>query len=153
LICVLDYRVIVLDTEGIDDPNQDAEWATKLFILCLVLSSTLIYNVNGVVGSGDIGKLFLMRDLSRYIQPPQEDNYLPHLIILLRDFGLERPASLKEYFLDNLARINNKGEWSLILRLQAIQADSNIVLIEIAAEGIETSFKEFGVYALPVSKS
>ena len=99
----------MLDTEGIDDPNQEAEWATKLFILCLVLSSTFIYNINGVVGSGDIGKLFLMQDLSRYIQPPENSKYLPHLVILLRDFGLERPDSLKKYFLNHLAKTSREG--------------------------------------------
>ena len=106
---IFNRRVIVLDTEGIDDPKQEAEWATKLFILCLVLSSTFIYNINGVVGSGDIGKLLLMRDLSRYIQPPEDSKYLPHLVILLRDFSLEKPDSLKTYFLDNLARTSREG--------------------------------------------
>src|SRR5436853_3959741 len=28
-------RVIVLDTEGINDSKQDQNWATKLFMLCL----------------------------------------------------------------------------------------------------------------------
>ncbi|CAG8681196.1 9132_t:CDS:2, partial [Paraglomus brasilianum] len=76
--------------------------------------------------SGDIGKLLLMRDLSRYIQPPEDSKYLPHLVILLRDFGLEKPDSLKKYFLDNLARTSRE-----------------------AAEGIKKSFKEFNVFALP----
>ena len=39
-----DCRVIVLDCEGIDDPKQEV-WAIKLFILCLAISSTFIYNI------------------------------------------------------------------------------------------------------------
>src|ERR1044072_8282862 len=57
---IVQKRVIVLDSEGIDDPNQDQNWATKLFILCLVVSSTFVYNINGIVGKDDIGKLHLM---------------------------------------------------------------------------------------------
>ncbi|CAB4414799.1 unnamed protein product [Rhizophagus irregularis] len=61
---IIQKRVIVLDSEGIDDPKQDQHWATKLFILCLALSSTFIYNINGIVGRDDIGKLYLMTDLT-----------------------------------------------------------------------------------------
>ncbi|CAB5092414.1 unnamed protein product [Rhizophagus irregularis] len=62
-------RVIILDCEGIDDPKQDEVWATKLFILCLAISSTFIYNINGIVGKDDIGKLYTMTDLSKFLNP------------------------------------------------------------------------------------
>ena len=58
---IIQKRVIVLDAEGIDDPKQDQNWATKLFVLCLAISSAFIYNINGVI-EGDIGKLRLMTD-------------------------------------------------------------------------------------------
>jgi hypothetical protein len=103
-------RVIVLDSEGIDDPNQDQNWATKLFLLCLVLSSTFIYNINGIVGRDDIGKLYLMTDLSKFIQGPEEGDFLPRLVILLRDFTLESPKSFEDYFFEKLNKVNPEGE-------------------------------------------
>ncbi|GBC34081.2 guanylate-binding protein [Rhizophagus irregularis DAOM 181602=DAOM 197198] len=82
-------RVIILDSEGIDDPNQDPNWATKLFILSLAIASTFIYNINGIIGKDDIGKLHLMTDLSKFIQEPKDGDFLPRLVILLRDFMFE----------------------------------------------------------------
>ena len=103
-------RVVVLDTEGIDDPKQDQNWATKLFILCLTVSSTFIYNINGIIGRDDIGKLCIMTDLSKFIQEPDDGDFLPRLVILLRDFTLENPESFKDYFLDKLDNVNPEGE-------------------------------------------
>jgi len=103
-------RVIILDSEGIDDPSQDENWATKLFILCLVISSTFVYNINGIVGKDDIGKLHLMTDLSKFIQEPKEGDFLPRLVILLRDFIFESPESFKDYFIKQMKNINTEGE-------------------------------------------
>jgi hypothetical protein len=68
-------RVIVLDSEGFDNPKQDQNWATKLFILCLAISSVLIYNINGIIGRDDIGKLCLMTDLNSFIQEPEVGDF------------------------------------------------------------------------------
>ena len=103
-------RVIVLDSEGIDDPKQDQNWATKLFILCLALSSTFVYNINGIVGRDDVGKLYLMSDLTKFIQESENGDFLPRLVILLRDFTLENPESFKDYFLEKLNNVNPDGE-------------------------------------------
>jgi hypothetical protein len=103
-------HVIVLDTEGINDPKQDQNWTTKLFILCLVISSTFIYNINGIVGRDDIGKLRLTTDLSKFIQEPEDGDFLPRLIILLRDFTLNTPGSFKDYFFEKLNNIDSEGE-------------------------------------------
>ncbi|CAG8799428.1 6658_t:CDS:1, partial [Cetraspora pellucida] len=99
-------RVIVLDCEGIDDPQQSQQWATKLFILCLVISSSFVYNINGIIGQADIGKLFLMNDLSKYIQLPNNCKFLPRLVVLLRDFMLKAPNDFRTYFLEKLNEVN-----------------------------------------------
>jgi len=106
----VEKRVIVLDSEGIDDPKQDQNWATKLFILCLAVSSTFVYNINGIVGRDDIGKLYLMTDLSKFIQEPEDGDFLPRLVILLRDFSLEYPDSFKDYFIEKLNNVSPEGE-------------------------------------------
>ncbi|CAG8612693.1 13254_t:CDS:2, partial [Acaulospora morrowiae] len=126
-------RVLVLDCEGIDDPNQDINWATKLFILCLAISSTFVYNINGIVGRGDVGKLYLMTNLNKYIkrkdenyQEEENNDVLPRLVVLLRDFGLDEPDSFREYFLEKLQQVDSE-----------------------AAAGITNHFKDFDVYGLP----
>ena len=93
-----------------DDPERDAGFATKLFVLCLAISSSFIYNINGVVGKEDVEKLFSMTDLSRFVNPNDTSEVMPHLIVLLRDFILERPDDLCEYFLDQLRSVNVPGK-------------------------------------------
>ena len=104
-------RVIILDCEGIDDPKQDEVWAMKLFILCLAISSTFIYNINGIVDRGDIGKLYMMTDLNKFLVKSEEEekDYLPRLVVLLRDFVLEVPDDFKEYFLEKLTQVDSDG--------------------------------------------
>jgi|SRR3954454_767875 len=108
-----DCRVIVLDCEGIDDPNQDEIWAMKLFIMCLAISSTFIYNINGIVGRDDVGKLYTMTDLSKFLLKSEdnEKDYLPRLVVLLRDFGLEDPDDFKDYFLEKLSQVDSDGQY------------------------------------------
>ncbi|PKB97367.1 hypothetical protein RhiirA5_404242 [Rhizophagus irregularis] len=97
-----------------------------LAIISVALSSTFIYNINGIVGRDDIGKLYLMTDLSNFIQEPEEGDFLPRLVILLRDFTLENPESFKDYFLEKLNNVNSE-----------------------AAKGIKKFFYDFDVYGLP----
>ena len=106
-------RVIVLDSEGIDDPKQDQNWATKLFILCLAISSVFIYNISGIIGRDDIGKLCLMTDLNSFIQEPEVGDFLPRLVILLRDFNLNTPKSFKDYFFERLNNVDPEGKLQL----------------------------------------
>ncbi|CAG8536429.1 7682_t:CDS:2, partial [Scutellospora calospora] len=119
-------RVVIIDCEGIDDPNQEVPWANKLFILCLAISSTLIYNINGIIGRDDIEKLFLMTKIVSLIQPPNDYQYLPNLVVLLRDFQLDSPPDFVKYFLERLSNVNYD-----------------------AAQDITKFFKQFKVYALP----
>ncbi|CAG8666205.1 40751_t:CDS:2 [Gigaspora margarita] len=119
-------RVVIIDCEGIDDPNQEVPWANKLFILCLAISSTLIYNINGIVGRDDIEKLFLMTKIVSLIQPPNDHQFLPNLVVLLRDFQLDSPPDFVKYFLNIISKTN-----------------------EDAANELTKFFKKFNVYAIP----
>ncbi|CAG8788076.1 37743_t:CDS:2, partial [Gigaspora margarita] len=98
---------LIIDCEGIDDPNQEVPWANKLFILCSAISSTLIYNINGIVGRDDIEKLFLMTKIASHIQLPNKYQFLPNLVVLLRDFQLDSPPDFVEYFLDRLSKVDD----------------------------------------------
>jgi len=107
---IIQKRVIILDSEGINDPRQNQNWTTKLFILCLAISSKFIYNINGIICRDDIEKLCLMTDLSRFIEKPKDGDFLPRLVILLRDVNLNVPEGFKDYFLDLLKTSNPEGE-------------------------------------------
>ncbi|RHZ70579.1 hypothetical protein Glove_269g58 [Diversispora epigaea] len=99
-------RVIILDCEGFNEPKQDQLHDTKLFVLCLIISSIFVYNVNAIVGKSDISKLFLMTDLTKYVRPTTECQYLPRLVVLIRNFGLKSPENFRDYFLEKLEEVN-----------------------------------------------
>ncbi|CAG8628512.1 5301_t:CDS:2 [Racocetra fulgida] len=111
---------------GINDPNQEVPWANKLFVLCLAISSTLIYNINGVIGRDDIDKLFLMTKIASLIQPPNELQFLPDLVVLLRDFQLDSPPDFVEYFLDRLSNVNDDGKFKHYINLSKMRNMSTI---------------------------
>ncbi|CAG8801154.1 32479_t:CDS:2, partial [Racocetra persica] len=118
--------VVVIDCEGINDPNQEVPLANKLLVLCLAISSTLIYNIHGVIGRDDIETLSLMTKIVSQIQPPNEFQFLPNLVVLLRDFQLDNPPDFVEYFLDRLSNVNDD-----------------------AANDVKKFFKNFQVYPIP----
>ncbi|GBC06284.1 hypothetical protein RclHR1_06730010 [Rhizophagus clarus] len=68
----------------------DINWPTKLFLF-LVISSILLYIINRIVGIGNIRKLHLMTNLSKFIKKPEHEGFLPRLVILLRDSNFENP--------------------------------------------------------------
>ncbi|CAG8583528.1 8584_t:CDS:2 [Funneliformis mosseae] len=123
-------RMIILDCEGIDDPKQNQQWASRLFILCIAISSTFIYNLNGVIGRNDIGKLLLMTDLAKFITPPSDYKFLPKMVVLLRDFMLKNPDDFKDYFLEKLNLVDNE-----------------------ATGRIRKYFSDFDVFGLPIPLS
>ncbi|PKC01539.1 hypothetical protein RhiirA5_426542 [Rhizophagus irregularis] len=86
--------------EGIDDSSQNENWATKLFILYL----------------------------SKFIQEPENGDFLPRLVILLHDFILKSPTCFKDYFLEQMKKINAE-----------------------ATMGIKKFFYDFDVYGLSVT--
>ncbi|CAB4484233.1 unnamed protein product [Rhizophagus irregularis] len=92
------FGQIVLNPEALNVFRTIHE---PLAIISVVVSSTFIYNINGIVGKDDIGKLYLMTELSKFVQEPEVGDFLPRLVILLRDFTLVIPKSFKDYFWKN----------------------------------------------------
>ncbi|PKY13071.1 GBP-domain-containing protein [Rhizophagus irregularis] len=64
-------------------------------------------------------------DLSKFIQEPENGDFLPRLVILLRDFILESSTCFKDYFLEQMKKINAE-----------------------ATMGIKKFFYDFDVYGL-----
>jgi hypothetical protein len=52
-----------------------------------------------------------MTDLSKFLVNSEDDekDYLPRLVVLLRDFGLLEPDDFKEYFLEKLSQVSSDG--------------------------------------------
>jgi guanylate-binding protein 1/3/4/7 len=80
--------------------------------LCLAISSTFVFNINGVIGRDDIGKLCLMTDIASHIKPPTDSKFSPNLVVLLRDFQFDNPPDFVEYFFDKLSKVDNGGKVS-----------------------------------------
>ncbi|PKY38717.1 hypothetical protein RhiirA4_451771 [Rhizophagus irregularis] len=80
--------------EGFDE--QDENWANE--IIYFMFSC---FYINGIFGRGDIGKLCLTTELSKFVQEPEVEEFLPRLVILLRDFTLVIPESFKDYLWKN----------------------------------------------------
>ncbi|CAG8770507.1 45384_t:CDS:2 [Gigaspora margarita] len=131
---------LIIDCEGIDDPNQEVPWANKLFILCLAISSTLIYNINGIVGRDDIEKLFLMTKIASHIQPPNEYQFLPNLVVLLRDFQLDNPPDIVEYFLDRLSKVDHNDAMRNMSTIETDQLDH--MFVEKIEEAVTNIFED-----------
>ena len=51
-----------------------------------------------------------MSDLSDFFQAPKDGDFLPRLVILLRDFNLNTPKSFRDYFLEQLKDVDLEGE-------------------------------------------
>ncbi|PIK41336.1 hypothetical protein BSL78_21814 [Apostichopus japonicus] len=101
-------RVVILDAEGLggvntDSSNTDAKWEHKIFSLCVLLSSYVIYNSKGPPNYDELDKLGFIAEFSSSIlrerqvdvkepqgttkQPPREDfgQFGPDFLWLFRD--------------------------------------------------------------------
>ncbi|CAG8788075.1 37742_t:CDS:2, partial [Gigaspora margarita] len=126
----------------IDDPNQEVPWANKLFILCLAISSTLIYNINGIIGRDDIEKLFLMTKIASLIQPSNDYQFLPNLVVLLRDFQLDSPPDFVECFLDRLSNVNYDGKFKYFEKHPGVRQDAMRNISSIETDQLDPIFVE-----------
>ncbi|XP_040326824.1 guanylate-binding protein 4-like isoform X1 [Herpailurus yagouaroundi] len=98
----LNHTLVLLDTEGLsnlekEDPKNDS-W---IFVLTVLLSSTLIYNSMGTINSQALEQLHYMTELTQLVRAKSSSDYtgvedsakfvsfFPDFIWALRDFTLE----------------------------------------------------------------
>ncbi|PIK59822.1 amine-terminal domain guanylate-binding protein [Apostichopus japonicus] len=72
-------RVVILDAEGLggvntDGSHTDAKWDHKIFSLCVLLSSYVIYNSKGPPNNDELDKLGFIAEFSRSICPEMQDD-------------------------------------------------------------------------------
>lgn len=147
-------RLILLDAEGLDafsfENNEDQrKWEQKLFALCALLSSTLIYNTVKVPTASDLENLCFLATFCDSVlnkTPKEEDdadiNFFgrnsPSFLWLVRDFTLRpvidnKPCDLESFLLHKLnsSRITHKQESNVDLRKIVVNAFQSFKAISI----------------------
>ncbi|XP_054855242.1 guanylate-binding protein 1-like isoform X3 [Eublepharis macularius] len=112
-----DQTLVLLDTEGLDDAKKgDVQNDSWIFVLAVLLSSTLVYNSMGVIDQHAIDQLHYVTELTERIKSkssPAEDSealedsaeyvrFFPSFVWALRDFTLQlqlngQPCTEDEY--------------------------------------------------------
>lgn len=92
-------RIVLLDAEGVgavttEDEGASAEWDTKLFALCCLLSSVLIYNSKEIPKNVDLERLQFMSNYSNLISSASQGDMnfkecASNLLWVLRDVLLD----------------------------------------------------------------
>ena len=82
--------VLVLDTEGFGSLEGTDDRDSKLFMLSLLLSSTLIYNSVGTIDEQTLNSLSMIIEVVKMFEKDMENmNSMPSLFWILRDFTLK----------------------------------------------------------------
>ncbi|XP_060581774.1 guanylate-binding protein 1-like [Ruditapes philippinarum] len=116
--------LVLLDTEGIDDPDKiEVEDDKNVFILATLLSNTLVYNMRGTLDKTTIDKFKFLNKIKTSIQVngSEEDDsildfFFPNFVLTLRDVTLEIESEDGDAFLEknlNMKRDANVTEEAL----------------------------------------
>lgn len=97
-------KVLLLDCEGFGSLEGNDDRDCKLFVLCLLLSSVVIYNSTGTIDEQTLNNFSMIIEVGKLFEKElQTENSMPSLFWVLRDFGLKMedkngtPISSKEY--------------------------------------------------------
>ena len=81
--------VLLIDSEGIDAPGNKATIDSRVFALCLLLSSVFVYNTMSLIEENSLRHLSFVTSLAAHINPSNEEHasvQFPRLLWLVRDF-------------------------------------------------------------------
>ena len=87
-----DFRLLIIDSEGIGSFSANETYDTQVFALALMLSSFFMYNSIGNIDDNAITRLGLVTELSKYIKSKLNNEYhsiFPFFMWIVRDFTLE----------------------------------------------------------------
>ncbi|XP_021239709.1 guanylate-binding protein 1-like [Numida meleagris] len=110
--------LLLLDTEGLGDPNKDDDDSDAwIFTLALLLSSTLVYNSVGTIDQRALEQLRLVTELTKHVRVQEEDDnpasnfvrIFPGFVWTVRDFTLQLRAGEKtmseDEYLEDMLRL------------------------------------------------
>ncbi|XP_060581771.1 guanylate-binding protein 1-like [Ruditapes philippinarum] len=100
--------LVLLDTEGIDDPDKiEVEDDKNVFILATLLSNTLVYNTKGNLDRTTIDKFKFLNKIKTSIEVngSEEDDsildfFFPNFVLTLRDITLDIESEGGDAFLE-----------------------------------------------------
>eukprot|EP01108_Squamamoeba_japonica_P008002 TRINITY_DN6961_c0_g1_i1.p1 TRINITY_DN6961_c0_g1~~TRINITY_DN6961_c0_g1_i1.p1 ORF type:complete len:475 (-),score=154.22 TRINITY_DN6961_c0_g1_i1:42-1466(-) len=80
--------VLLIDSEGIDAPGNAATADSRVFALCLLLSSVLVYNTMSLIEEASLRHLAFVTALAEHVGGAGEEQAIqfPQLLWLVRDF-------------------------------------------------------------------
>jgi len=92
-------NIIVLDSEGLQALDRDANHDNRIFTLIILLSSMLIFNSVGTITEDTLEQLGLICNLTKHVQIKSLEgnkvdeefirDLFPHFYWILRDFSLK----------------------------------------------------------------
>lgn len=93
------FKVLVVDSEGIGAFNEDQNHDTRIFLLALLISSYFVYNSMGTIDENALQTLSLIINLSKQLEvngekaenvdPDMVSQYFPSFLWVVRDFALK----------------------------------------------------------------
>ena len=101
-------KILLIDTEGLDsvERHADAQHDTKIFVLALLLGSTMVYNSPGPITDANLNTMSLVSQLTQKMATGCAQGVataMPHLVWCARDFALKlesadgKPITPTEY--------------------------------------------------------
>ncbi|XP_053393783.1 guanylate-binding protein 1-like [Mercenaria mercenaria] len=111
-----DQVLVLLDTEGIDDPDKvDIEDDKNLFVLATLLSSTMVYNTRGNFDRAAIDKFKFLNIIKTSIKVSgsEEDDsildfFFPNFVLTLRDVTLEHNFEDDDTYLEDALKLKRR---------------------------------------------
>ena len=87
-----EYRVLVVDTEGLGAMTASDTHDARIFSLALLLSSMFLYNSKGTIDQPALNTLSLVANISQHIKAGDGADlsaFLPSFLWVVRDFALD----------------------------------------------------------------
>lgn len=90
----VECSLLVVDSEGLGDTNEDANHDTRIYMLAMLLSSMFLFNGKIAIDEHSLSTMALMLEMCKNLQVrgegSEEDlaSYFPSLLWVIRDFSL-----------------------------------------------------------------
>ena len=107
--------MLVIDSEGLGDINEDTNHDTRIYMLAMLLSSTFIFNGKTAIDEQSLNTMSLMLEFCKQLKfsPDEEGDdvsrFFPSLLWVIRDFSLKLESddgeeiSMSKYLARSLA--------------------------------------------------